>query len=139
MKYPATFTPADEGGFVIKFRDIPEALTQGDDEAEALLMARDALTTSIDFYFEDQRKVPPPSKVQEGVRLVSLPLIVSAKILLLNAMLDRKVRPADLARLMGIKPQEVNRIIDLSHNTKIDTIADAMAALGCELDVVSSR
>lgn len=137
MKYPATLTP-DNGGFVVTFRDIPEAITQGDDEADALAMAKDALVTAMDFYFEDRRPVPPPSAPVAGERLVALPLSVSAKVLLLNAMIERQVRPADLARLMGIKPQEVNRIIDLEHNTKIDTVADAMAALGCELDVVAT-
>ncbi len=138
MKYPATFTQADEGGFVVTFRDIPEAITQGDNEADALAMARDALVTAMDFYFEDRRQVPVPSEAQKGERLVALPVSVSAKVLLLNAMIERQVRPADLARLMAIKPQEVNRIIDLSHNTKIDTVADAMAALGCELNVTAT-
>lgn len=137
MKYPATFAPAEEGGFVVTFRDIPEAITQGDDEAEALTEAQDALVTAMDFYFEDNRPVPAPSKARAGERLVALPLSVSAKVLLLNAMIERQVRPSDLARLMGIKPQEVNRIIDLGHNTKIDTVAEAMAALGGELDVVA--
>lgn len=136
MKYPATFTPAAEGGFVVTFRDIPEAITQGDDEAEALDMAADALVTAMDFYFEDRRPVPAPSAAQAGERLVALPLSVSAKVLLLNAMIERNVRPADLARLMGITPQEVTRVLDLSHNTKIDTVAAAMAALGKELEVV---
>lgn len=137
MKYPATFAPAEEGGFVVTFRDIPEAITQGDDEAEALAEAQDALVTAMDFYFEDSRQVPAPSKARAGERLVALPLSVSAKVLLLNAMIERQVGPSQLARLMGIKPQEVNRIIDLSHNTKIDTVAEAMAALGGELDVVA--
>jgi antitoxin HicB len=57
-------------------------------------------------------------------------------VLLLNEMLAEKVRPADLARLMGIKPQEVNRIVDLEHPTKIDTLAAAFTALGRELDLV---
>ena len=35
MFYPAKFSPAEEGGFVVTFRDIPEAITQGDDMAEA--------------------------------------------------------------------------------------------------------
>ena len=34
-----------------------------------------------------------------------------------------------------IKPQEVNRIIDLQHNTKIDTIDSAMKALGKNLQL----
>ena len=62
MKYPATFTPAEEGGFVVTFRDIPESITQGDDEQEALFMATDALLSAMDFYFEDKRPVPAPSK-----------------------------------------------------------------------------
>ena len=60
MKYPATFTPED-GGFVVTFRDIPEAITQGDDTVEALAMAKDVLLASMEIYFEEKRQVPPPS------------------------------------------------------------------------------
>jgi antitoxin HicB len=133
MKYPATFTPAEEGGFVVTFRDIPEAITQGDDEAESLEMAADALRTAMDFYFEDRRPVPPPSPAQEGERLIALPPSVSVKVLLLNRLLKERIRPADLARLLGVKPQEVTRLTDLNHNTKIDTLAQALDALGYEL------
>ncbi|USX25795.1 type II toxin-antitoxin system HicB family antitoxin [Oxalobacteraceae bacterium OTU3CINTB1] len=132
MKYPATFAP-ETGGFVVTFRDIPEALTQGDTEQEALDMARDALITAMDFYFEDRRPVPAPSKPKPGERLITLPTGLCAKVLLLNEMLAQKVIPAELARRMGVKPQEVTRILDLSHSTKIDTVAAALSALGREL------
>lgn len=135
MKYPATLTLAEEGGFVVMFRDIPEAITQGDDEAEALAMAADALLTAMDFYFEDRRPIPAPSKARNGEYLVALPLGAAAKVLLLNEMIEQKVRPADLARLMGMKPQEVNRIVTLAHPTKIDTLAAALRALGKDLTV----
>lgn len=138
MKYPAEFKVSGNGRYIVTFRDIPEANTQGDNEAEALEMAADALLTSMEFYFEDNRPVPAPSSPRIGERLIALPLSVSAKVLLLNAMAEHQVRPADLARLMGIKPQEVTRIMDLSHNTKIDTVANAMAVLGWELDVVTA-
>ena len=52
MRFPANFARAEEGGFVVTFPDIPEAITQGDDEAEAMDAARDALETALDFYFE---------------------------------------------------------------------------------------
>lgn len=138
MKYAATFKPTERGGFVVTFRDIPEAITQGDTEAEALDMAADALLTAMDFYFEDRRPVPAPSKAQAGERLIELPLSASAKVMLLNEMLAQNVRAADLARRMDIKPQEVTRIIDLAHATKIDTLAAAFKAMGRELviDVV---
>lgn len=136
MQYPAIFSPAEEGGFVVTFRDIPEAITQGDDEAEAMDMAADALLTSMDFYFEKKRPVPLPSKPQHGERLVRLPLNVSAKVLLLNQMLARGVRQKELAERMGAKPQEVSRLMDLKYASKIDAIDEAMRALGARLEVV---
>lgn len=135
MKYPATLTPADEGGFVVTFRDIPEAITQGDDEEEALAMAADVLQSAMDFYFEDRRAVPAPSSAEPGDHLVALPLSVSAKVLLLNRMLKDRIRPADLARMLNVKPQEVTRLTDLKHATKIDTIAQALDAMGYELQL----
>lgn len=87
MKYPAHFEAAPEGGFVVTFRDIPEAITQGDDEAEAMEMAVDVLVTVMDFYFEDRQRVPVPSAPKKGERMIPLPPSVAAKVLLLNEML----------------------------------------------------
>jgi antitoxin HicB len=136
MKYPATFTPAEEGGFVIEFRDIPEAITQGDDEAEALAMAADVLLTCMTIYFDDRRTVPMPSAPQDGERMIPLPLSAASKVLLLNEMLTQDVGPSELARRMGVSKQEANRLTDLKHATKIDTLAAAFQALGRELDLV---
>jgi antitoxin HicB len=66
MNYPAVFKLTEGGQYVVTFRDIPEAITQGDTEAEALDMAADALLTAMDFYFEDRRPVPPPSAPVEA-------------------------------------------------------------------------
>lgn len=136
MKFPALFDKDPGGGYVVTFRDIPEALTQGETLEEARQAAADALLTAMDFYFEDQRPVPQPSAKQAGEELVSLPTSAVAKIALLNEMCKKKIRPADLARAMGVKPQEVTRILDLSHTTKIDTIARALEAIGRELELV---
>jgi len=136
MKYPAHFEPdTKDGGFVITFRDIPEAITQGDTEEEALAMAADALLASMDFYFEDSRPVPPPSKAKRGERLISLPASVSSKVLLLNEMLAQKVTPSELARRLDTTRQEVNRLIDLGHATKVDRIEEALGALGKSLEL----
>ena len=43
--YPVVLEAQPEGGFVVTFPDVPEAITQGDDEDEALLYAADALET----------------------------------------------------------------------------------------------
>ena len=133
MFYPARFTPAEEGGFVVTFRDIPEAITQGDDLSEAREMAADALLSAMDFYFEDKRSVPMPSPAEAGEEMVDLPASAFAKVLLLNTMLEQDVSNAELARRMGTRPQDVQRIVNLGHTTKIDTIAAALHQLGKNL------
>lgn len=135
MNYPARFTPAEGGGFVVTFRDIPEAITQGDNEEEALAMATDALITAMEFYFDDKRPVPAPSAVQAGERCVEVRPSLASKILLLNEMVLQKVSASELARRMGTIPQEVNRLIDLNYTTKIDRVAQALGALGRRLEL----
>ncbi len=132
--YPAIFE-RDGKGFFVRFPDIPEALTQAETREEALDMAADALLTAMDFYFEDKRKVPMPSAVKRGQAGVSLPASVSAKVLLLNAMIDQHVSAAELARKLHTSPQSVTRLVDLTHTSKIDAIADALRAIGKRLTI----
>jgi len=135
MYYPAKFEPAQEGGFVVSFRDIPEALTQGDTFDEAMAMAKDALVTAMDFYFEDTRIVPKPSAPLADECIVALPPSVYTKVLLLNVLLESRTAQAELARRMHVSPQEVTRLLDLRHATKIDTISHAFEKLGKQLVV----
>lgn len=97
MRYPVILTP-DTGGFVVTFPDIPEAMTQGDSYDEAMKMANDVLESALDFYFEDERPVPAPSTVKKGQHFVELNPTISAKVLLLNEMILKRIRLADLAR-----------------------------------------
>jgi len=134
--YPITLTPdAKDGGFVVTFVDIPEAITQGDSQQQALEAAKDALESALDFYFEDKRAVPPPSKAKRGQHVVELAASLSAKVLLLNEMVTQNVRPAELARRLNTTPQEVNRLTNVKHTTRIDGIAAALQALGKHLDM----
>jgi antitoxin HicB len=135
LRYPAKFKPAKEGGFVVTFRDIPEAITQGESVEDAMIQARDALQTALDFYFDDRREIPAPSKARGGERLIELPASLSAKVLLLNEMVRQRVRPADLARRLHTTPQEITRLTDVRHRTRIDSIAAALQALGKRLEL----
>lgn len=123
-----------DGRFLlVTFPDIPEAITQGDDRAHALAMAKEALELSMEFYFDDNRPVPMPSAAKRGQAVVELSPSVAAKVLLLHEMLRQKVRPIDLAQRLGTTKQEVNRLTNLRHATKIDRIDTALRALGKRL------
>jgi antitoxin HicB len=134
MRYPINLTR--EGKFfLVTFPDIPEAITQGESLEEAMAAAKDALESALDFYFEETRIVPPPSRIKSNQNFVELPASLTAKVLLLNEMVRQKVRPAELARRLQTTPQEVNRLTDLHHASKIDRVADAMKVLGKTLEI----
>ena len=78
--YPCVLTPEDEGGFFVSFPDVPEALTGGDDRAEALEMAQDALGAALGMYVEAREDIPVPSAALPGQALVAVSTIVAAKL-----------------------------------------------------------
>lgn len=125
-----------DGKFIlVTFPDIPEAITQGDNHTHALEMAKEALELAMEFYFEDRRPVPAPTKAKRGQAVVELSASLSAKVLLLNEMLQQKVRPAELARRLKTTPQEVNRLTNIRHTSRIDGIAIALKALGKTMEI----
>lgn len=112
---------------------MPEAHTQGNTREEAMANALDALVTSFEFYFEDNEPVPPPGAVPGD--FVQVPTSVVARVLLLNTFLASGLTRVELASRMGIGKQEVTRLFDLHHSTKIDTIQAALAVLGKRLEL----
>lgn len=133
MKFPVTYEQQDDG-ILISFPDIPEALSSATTAAQAHELAYDALISALEFYFEDYQRIPSPSR-SVTAHYVELPPALTAKVMLLNTLADSGISYAELARRLGKKPQEVQRMIDLRHATKIDTIAAALETLGYQLQL----
>jgi antitoxin HicB len=133
MRYPVNFDNQPDG-ILISFPDIPEALSSAETSEEARAMAYDALISALEFYFEAYQQIPSPSGSATG-NFVELPPALTAKVMLLNTLAKSQVSYAELARRLGKKPQEVQRMIDLRHATKIDTIAAALETLGYQLQL----
>lgn len=62
--YPAVFAPCDEGGYMAYFPDLPGTNSQGDDMAEAVKMARNALAMWLDMLKDEGQPFPAPSVPQ---------------------------------------------------------------------------
>lgn len=129
--YPAKFT-ADKksGGYVVTFRDIPEAITQGDTIAECLGEAAGALQAGIEARIMDDLEIPAPSRARRGERLVSVPVQTALKAALYLAMRERGITRAELARRLRIDEKEARRMLDPHHPTKADRLEKALATLG---------
>jgi antitoxin HicB len=135
LNYPVVLEAAAEGGFVVTFPDVPEAITQGDDEAEALLRAVDALETALEFYTADGADLPKASKPRRGQRTVRPCAQACLALVIYQAMCDDGVRKSELARRLGWHMPQVDRVLDMRHATRLAQAEAALAALGRSLSV----
>jgi antitoxin HicB len=129
--YPASFLREKDGrGFHVRFPDLPEALTGGDDLEDTLAQAADCLAEAIAGRIARGDAIPRPSKAKRGQRLVSVPLYLAPKLALYLAMGDRGTRKTELAKRLGVSETVVRRMLDPKHDTKPERIQAALAALG---------
>ena len=136
--YPARLqhTGADE--IVVSFRDLPECLTSGVDEAEALAEAADALEEAIAGRIDDRELIPRPSPRRADERLVSVPPDTAAKAALWVALRESGTSRVALAARLGIDERAVRRMLDPRHRSSANRIHEALRALGRDL-VVETR
>jgi len=136
MEYPAKFTPdRTAGGFVVTFPDVPEAITQGDTIEEAIVMASEALELALTFYTEKWADLPVPGSLKRGMRMVRVPALSEAKFRLYSALRAAGMRKIDLARRMKCSPSQVDRLLDISHHSKLDQMEAAFSAIGKRLAI----
>ncbi|MFZ5536515.1 MAG: type II toxin-antitoxin system HicB family antitoxin [Pseudomonadota bacterium] len=134
FEYPVDLHPQPEGGYLVTFPDIPEAVTQGEDQDEALLYAVDALETALELYVDARRPLPVPSPAA-GRPTVRPSALEVAKLGVYQSMIEQGVRKAELARRLGWHLPQVDRLLDLHHATRLDHIEAAARALGKHLDI----
>ena len=133
--YPVILEAQPEGGFVVTFPDVPEAVTQGEDEQEAVLYAVDALETALSFYVEARKPLPVASKPKRGQRTVRPSALEGAKLGVYQAMTEQGIKKAELARRLGWHMPQVDRLFDLRHASRLDQIEAATRVLGRHLEV----
>lgn len=136
MEYPARFTPdKGNGGFVVTFPDVPEAITQGDTVEEAMAMASEALELALTFYTEQWKDLPRPTPARRGMHMIRVPALSDAKFKLYSALRAAGIRRTELARRLKCSPSQVDRLLDISHHSKLDQIEAAFAAIGKRMDI----
>ena len=139
--YPATITPAsdhapDETGFVVCFRDLPEAITQGESIEEALREAADCLEEAISNRTRRRMDIPSPSPLDEGQYPVSIRAAVAVKAALAVAMREATMNNVGLAATLGKDEKEIRRLLDPAHSSKLSALEDALRPLGKRVRII---
>jgi antitoxin HicB len=132
--YPATFTPdTQEGGFVVTFPDVPEAITQATNVAEALLQAADCLEEAIAGRIRRHEPIPDPSPVIPDQYAISLPVSTAAKAALYLALQQAKMTHSGFAERLHCSEQDVSRLLDPRRIPNLARLESALRTLGYQL------
>jgi antitoxin HicB len=98
MRYPLDLGPDQNNTVIAQAIDVPEALTFGDDEAEACEYAIDAVICALGGYIDDGRPIPQPSPARSRP-VATLPPMVAAKLAIYEAMRRQGLTRTALAAL----------------------------------------
>ncbi len=133
VRYPVVLEPDDNGTLLVTFPDFPESATFGDNEADALARASDALATIVDGYIRARRPLPRAS--DSAGPFAELSALMSAKAELYDAMQKLGVSKSELGRKLQWHQPQVDRLLDLSHGSQVNQLDAAARALGGNLRV----
>ena len=136
--YPARLRPDSSGELIVSFRDLPECLTSGAGEAQALAEAADALEEAIAGRIDDAEPIPVPSARRSGEHHVAVPAGTAAKAALALALRESGLSRVALAQRLGVNEKAVRRMLDPRHRTAVRRIEAALRVLGREL-VIETR
>jgi antitoxin HicB len=128
--FPARLQPDEEGRLVVHFPDLPEALTDGADEAEALAEAADCLSEALAGRINRGEDIPPPSRLRRGQHWVAPEPTIALKAALYSALRTRRMTVADLARRLDIDARKAARLIDPRAASRLNDLEVALSALG---------
>ena len=130
--YPCNITPdAEEGeGFIVRFPDVPAAITGDTTFEESLFLAEDALLAALSIYVYQQKDVPIPSTATDGQELVAVPPIAAAKLALYTAMREQDISTLELGEQLELNEAAVAKLIDPDRYSHITQVMKALKAVG---------
>nr|WP_295237897.1 type II toxin-antitoxin system HicB family antitoxin [uncultured Brevundimonas sp.] len=131
--YPVRIEEPEPGEFIATFRDVPEAITGGATQAEALEQAADALTIALEGYLKVEAALPVASPAEAGEEVVFPTPALVARAALQSTMADQNLSGRALAQRLGKDEKHVRRI--LSGEATLDQVLKALRALGLRAEM----
>src|SRR5437763_17204343 len=115
---PVTLPPdKTDGRFVVTFKALPEAITQGKTVEDALAEAADALEEAIAGRIQRGDPIPEPSK-EASLPLVPVPAQTAAKAALYLTLRETGITKSELAARLDCEEKEVRRLLAPRHSRK---------------------
>lgn len=133
LAYRIKLQEEDNGTLLITCRALPEVTTFGDDEAEAMIRARDAIEEALAARIGDNQEIPKSDT--KGPHLARLPAMTTLKVELYRQLRLAGTTRAELAGRLHWNRESVDRLFRLDHNSRLDQIEAAFKELGRHINI----
>ena len=133
--YRYKLEPQENGGYLVRFFGIPEALTEGETEEEARANAVDCVLATLEGYMKAGRPLPRQGAGHTGRDRAVLPSLVTAKLAVYETMRAQGWSKLELAKQLGMAENSVRRLLDLRHSSHMWIIDEALAKMNAELPI----
>jgi antitoxin HicB len=134
ISYPARIS-ADEDGFCVTFRDVPAAITEGDNREQALANAQDALSGALATHLEYGDEIPEPSEPKRGEVMVLVAADVAGVLALRLGRLSASLSKAALARMLGVSRQSYGQLESFGTNLSLRKLDEVTTAMGYAVEL----
>ena len=84
MAYPYIIEPQEDGGYLVRFVDFPEAYSEGATEEEAAFNAQEVLSLALEQRMADEVEIPLPSE-GDGLPLAAPDAAIQSALLIHRA------------------------------------------------------
>ncbi|MCK5679410.1 type II toxin-antitoxin system HicB family antitoxin [bacterium] len=128
--YPAKIEQDDEGSFLVTFRDINFAVTEGKTIDEALENAADCLCEALASCIADNEGIPLASETTEDEYMITPTALIAAKAALYTVVSAQGLSKTALAGILGVSETVGRRLLDPRHQTKLSKIDHALNCMG---------
>ena|SRR5579863_8635716 len=132
VAYRVKLQPDDNDTLLVTCQALPEVATFGEDDADAMRRARDAIEEALAARISDGQNIPRGDS--RGRHLVRLPALTALKTELYRSMRASGITRAELMRRLGWNRESVDRLFRLDHASRLDQLEAAFVAIGRQVD-----
>ena len=130
-----TLERQENGWWLVRVPGIPEALTEGETDAEARANAVDCVIAALEGYMKAGKPLPRQGAAHSGPDRAVLPSLVTAKLAVYQVMRERGWSKLKLAKQLGMPENSVRRLLDLRHSSHMWIIDEALKKMNAELPI----
>ena len=125
----------DNGDYTAVCPAFPEVSAQANNEHDATANLKKEVEKRLLTMLKEKKTIPVPSKVNKNRPVITFPVLIVAKIYLANTMVEKRIQKTELAKRLGCHMQQVDRLLDLCHASKVERVEEALKVLGKGLEL----